>query len=171
MIQIPSDCREMTESMRVIKGGICGQSCLAVIEKSSIKNILMNWKKVGLDFKGYSGWKQLREYLKKRGYEVKQKRSKDLKFLFEKFYILRIQWIGEGEKKEKPFYGYGHWAEASAYTHFIVVKGNEFFCNEYGLFNIDKLGHYLSNYNAVITSALEINYASSQHSESGVKNG
>jgi len=159
MIQIPSDCREMTEGMRIAKGGICGQSCLAVIEKSSIEDVLKNWEKVGLDFKGYTGWKQLREYLEKRDYEVKQKRAKDLRFIFEKFYILRIQWIGEGKKKEKPFYGHGHWAEASAYTHFIIVKGNEFFCNEYGLFKITELENYLSNYNAVITSAMEINYA------------
>ena len=152
----PQDTEQMTKKMRIEKGGICGQACLAVIEKSSIKCVLDNWKSMGLEFKGWSGWKQLREYLEKRNYQVKLKRMSNLgTFNYNYFYILRVQWLGEGTKKEKPFYGYGHWAEASANTHFIIVHQGNIFCNEAGGW-FDDLDYYVRENNAVITSAMEI---------------
>ncbi len=154
-IQIPKDVKQTTEKYKIEKGGICGQSCLAVIENISVQNILDNWVEMGIEFKGWSGWKQLREYLEKRGYQVKLKK-KDVIFKKNNFYILRVQWIGEKENKEKPFYGWGHWSEASAHTHFIVVFNKKFFCNEDGLFDIKDLDKYL-NTEGVITSAMEIN--------------
>ena len=153
---IPSDVKEMTEKYLIDKGGICGQSCLAVIEKSSINNVLENWIDMGLEWKGWSGWKQLRKYLENRNYKVKQVREINSESLF---YIARVQWIGEGEKKEKPFYGWGHWTEASAHTHFIVIdnKNKCFFCNEDGWFNLKELKNYLDTANGLITSYLKIN--------------
>ena len=69
---------------------------------------------------------------------------------------MRVQWFGEKEDKEKPYYGWGHWSEASAHTHFIVVENNKkFFCNEDGWFDISELKGYLNN-EATITSAMEI---------------
>ena len=152
-MRIPNDVKEMTEKYLIDKGGICGQSCLAVIEGISIEEVLCNWKKFGMEFKGYSGWKQLREYLENRGYEIKLLRKDNWgDFNKNDYCILRIQWTGEGEKKEKPFYGWGHWTEASAHTHFIVVHNNQFFCNEDGLFNMDNLEEYLNG--GVITSIM-----------------
>lgn len=155
--RIPTDVKEMTEKFKIDKGGICGQACLSFIEGSTIKRVLINWDNFGMEFKGWSGWKQLREYLEKSGYYVKQLRKDNLKYEDNKFYILRIQWIGEKDNKQKPFYGWGHWSEASAHTHFIVVYKGEFFCNEDGLFNLDKLKEYLSD-DAVITSAMEVSF-------------
>lgn len=151
----PKDNDFMTDKYKIERGGICGQACLAIIEKSSIKEVMDNWKKLNMEFKGYSGWKQLREYLKKRGFTVKLKRMDNLgEFSWKKFYLLRVQWIGEGKKKEKPFYGWGHWCEASAYTHFIVYHKGKVFCNETGWFDYHGLNKYLEN--AVATSAMEI---------------
>lgn len=153
----PSDFKEMTEKHKVNGGGICGQSCLAVIERSSVNTILENWKDMGLEWKGWSGWKQLREYLEKRTYKVKLKRIDGLKLINsnEVFYILRVQWLGEGKKQEKPFYGWNHWAEASANTHFIIAHLGNFFCNEAGEW-FDDLEFYTRENRAVITSAMEV---------------
>ncbi len=154
-MEIPNDCKEMTEKYLIDKGGICGQACLSVIENISIKSVLENWESLGLEFKGWSGWKQLREYLEKKGYEVKLLRKDNFgDFEKEDFVICRVQWIGEKENKEKPFYGWGHWTAASAHTHFIVINQNQFFCNEDGLFPINKLEEYLGD--AIITSMMRI---------------
>ena len=80
-MKIPSDTKLMTEKYLIDKGGICGQACLAMIEGSSIQEVLKNWKEIGLEFKGWSGWKQLREYLEKRNFVVKQKVGRKLKSL------------------------------------------------------------------------------------------
>jgi hypothetical protein len=151
-MNIPKDNKQMTEKYKIETGGCCGQACLAVIEDCSIQEVMNNWKKIGLDFKGYSGWKQLRQYLEKRGFTVKQ--IKTNKVGFNNFYIIRVQWLGEKENKEKPFYGWGHWSQASAHTHFIVYNKGEIFCNETGIFDYHKLENYLEN--ATVTSALEI---------------
>jgi hypothetical protein len=152
----PEDNELMTEKYKIEKGGICGQSCLAVIEKSSIQEVMDNWRKLDMEFKGWSGWRQLSSYLKNRGFSVKQKNKLDF-FSQDCFYIARVQWKGDGEKKEKPFYGWGHWSQASAYTHFIViVKNQQFFCNETGWDSISNLQSYLQENNGLITSFLEI---------------
>ncbi len=154
MMQVPIDVKKMTERYLIDKGGICGQSCLAVIEGITIQEVLNNWEKLGMEFKGYSGWKQLREYLEKREYNVKLLNKNQWgEFDKEDFIICRIQWIGEKENKEKPFYGWGHWTEASAHTHFIVIHQNYFFCNEDGLFEIKDLEEYLNG--AKITSMMK----------------
>ncbi len=152
-MKIPIDVKEMTEKYLIDKGGICGQSCLAVIEETTIKQVLKDWERLGLEFKGWSGWKQLKEYLEKKGYDIKLLRKDGwANFNKEDFVIARVQWIGNREDKEKPFYGWGHWTEASAHTHFIVIHNNEFFCNEDGIFN--DLDAYLED--AVITSLMRI---------------
>ncbi len=161
-MKIPTDTKSMTEKYKINKGGICGQSCLAIIEESSIHEVMYDWTALGLEFRGWSGWKQLREYLEKKGFDVKQKRWNKLEILHEDyFYILRVQWLGSNpDKLNKPFYGYNHWSEASAHTHFIVVHGGKVFCNEDGLFEFDGLSKYLNGegyfQSGVITSAMRI---------------
>ena len=155
-MKIPEDTKEMTEKYLIDKGGICGQACLAVIEQITIREVMFNWATMKMEFKGWSGWKQLREYLEKRNFVVKQKSWKKIEILNpDSFYILRIQWIGKGDKIDKPFYGWGHWSEASAHTHFIVVHKGKCFCNEEGIFDMDNLSKYL-NEEGLVTSAMEI---------------
>lgn len=154
--KIPSDVKEMTQKYLIDKGGICGQACLAVIERLTISEVMDNWKSLGIEFKGWSGWNQLKDYLKLRGFTVTQKNNL-LEYKPDCYYIARIQWLGKGKNKEKPFYGWRHWTEASAHTHFItIIKNKWFFCNEDGLFEIEVLKHYLKIYGAVITSHMEI---------------
>jgi len=162
---IPEDVEEMTEKYKIDKGGICGQACLSVIEEVSIEDVLDNWSGLNMEFKGWSGWKQLKDYLEARNHNVKLKRMNNLgMFNPNYYYILRVQWMGDGEKKEKPFYGYNHWSEASAHTHFIVVHQGKFFCNEDGWFDISELEDYLSDkkveggiqLGGVITSAMRV---------------
>jgi hypothetical protein len=153
---IPQDVQEMTEKYKIDKGGICGQACLAMIEQSTIKEVIDNWHNQGLVFKGWSGWNQLKEYLKNRGYKIIQ-RNKLESYNEESYYIARVQLIGEGPNREKPFYGWGHWSEASAHTHFItIIKNTWFFCNEDGLFDISDLQAYLKHYDGIITSHMEV---------------
>ncbi len=149
----------MTEKYLIERGGICGQACLAVIEGQPISQVLKDWKDLGFEFKGWSGWKQLREYLEKKNYTVKQVRANKEKVfvIFEDAYLIaRVQWIGEKENKEKPFYGWGHWTEASAHTHFILIHDEKFFCNETGVLDFELLGEYLNDDNGIITSYLAI---------------
>jgi hypothetical protein len=154
-MKIPIDNQEMTEKFKIDKGGICGQACLAVIEECSIQQVLDNWANMKLQFKGWSGWKQLKSYLENRGFKVKQIRMKEFKIAkTDVYYIFRVQWLGEGKIQEKPFYGYNHWSEASAYTHFILLHNGQVFCNETGIFDYHELSNYLDN--AVLTSAFEV---------------
>lgn len=152
----PPDNFEMTEKYKIKCGGLCGQACLAVITRNSIQLVLDNWKFQGLKFKGWSGWKQLRQYLEKQNYEVKQING-TLDYDSSKFYIARVQWLGDGEKKENPFYGWGHWSEASAHTHFVVIENFKFFCNETGWGDfLVGLKDYLKANRGVVTSYMEI---------------
>ncbi|KKL88564.1 hypothetical protein LCGC14_1923430 [marine sediment metagenome] len=155
---IPNDVKEMTEKYMVDKGGICGQSCLAVIEKQPISKVIKDWKEMELEWKGWSGWRQLANYLKNKKFNVKQSRVIDDKNVS---YIARVQWIGDEENKEKPYYGWKSWFEASANTHFIVIQEDSFFCNEECIWlPIDgeeySLEGYLKHNQGLITSYLKI---------------
>jgi len=155
MDYIIPDIEEMTKKYKSENGGICGQACLAVITRSSIRAVLDMWEYQGLVFKGWSGWKQLRKYLEKLGYSVKQINGK-FQYNPERYYIARVQWLGDGNKKDKPFYGWNHWSVASAYTHFIIIEKFRFFCNETGWDDYSNLRKYLIENKGVITSYLEI---------------
>ncbi len=114
---------------------------------------------IPFDFKDRSLQKTFRLYSEKsglkQGYEIKLLNKNNFgDFNKEDFVLCRVQWIGDKENKEKPFYGWGHWTEASANTHFIVINQNKFFCNEDGLFPINKLEEYLRD--AIITSMMRI---------------
>ena len=153
---IPQDNKKLTEKYAIEHGGICGQACLAVITRNSIQSVLDLWKYQGLEFKGWSGWKQLRQYLEYRGYKVKQIRG-TMHYDSKKFYIARVQWLGDGDKKDKPFYGWNHWSQATSYTHFIVIERFKFFCNETGWGDFPTgLKKYLEANHGVITSYMEI---------------
>lgn len=154
-LKIPEDCKEMTEKYAGECAGICGQACLAVITKEKIQDVLEKWNEKGLEWRGWSGWNQLREYLKSEGYEVKQVNG-EYALDSSSFYICRVQFIGIQEKKGKPYYGWGHWSQASAHTHFIVETENMFFCNEDGIFPQIELPDYLKHYNAVVTSRMRV---------------
>jgi len=154
---VPPDCKEQTARWLIGQGGCCGQACLAVIERSSIDQVFKRWKALGLDWKGYTSVNQLRDYLKKRGFKVKLITTKNKTDFQAPFYIYRIQWLGPGEKKEKPFYGYNHWSQASIYTHFIMSeKDKRFFCNENGWMDLADLNVYLGP-RGIITSLYEVN--------------
>lgn len=151
----PPDNEELTEQYNIDNGGICGQACLAVITRSSIQSILDQWKSQGMEFKGWSGWRQLRKYLEAEGFKVKQVRG-TFTCDPEKLYIARVQWLGDGDKKEKPFYGWNHWSEATAYTHFVAIEDWKFFCNETGWGDYAEFDQYLEDNRGVVTSYMEI---------------
>ena len=94
----------MTEEYKGEGYGICGQAGLAIITGQSIMDVLENWKKLGLEWRGWSGLDQLKQYLKHEGYAVKQVNG-EVNYSPSLFYIARVQWVGGGEEKEKPFYG------------------------------------------------------------------
>jgi len=152
----PPDNEEQTIYHLTQNQGICGQACLAVITRNTIQAVLDMWKYQGMEFKGWSGWKQLRQYLETLGFKVKQING-TMHYDSKKLYIARIQWLGEGEKQEKPFYGWGHWSEATSYTHFIVIENFHFFCNETG-WNDFPTGFklYLEQNKGIVTSYMEI---------------
>ena len=154
----PNDVKEMTEKYMIDNGGICGQSCLAVIQQTSISQIMKDWKIYFGEFRGWSKWSELSNFLKNKELNVKRVKNIDDK---DAFYIARVQWIGEEENKEKPYYGWKSWFEASANTHFIVIQKNNFFCNEEGLWlpiNSEEysLEGYLKHNQGLITSYLKI---------------
>jgi len=151
----PHDCKKMTDRYLIDGGGICGQSCIASIMNTSINWVLKEWKNIGLEWKGWSTWYQLKYFLKNQGYIVKQEKA-NIRYLKGYWYIARVQWKGDGKKQEKPFYGYDHWSKATANTHFISLTKDMFLCNHDGLFRIGHLEPYLKFHKGVITSHLRI---------------
>jgi hypothetical protein len=162
---VPIDCQEVTEKYQTEKGGICGQACLAIIEETTIKDIMLEWDKLGFEWTGWSTWKQLQEYLERKEYIVRRRRN-NIVLNKNYLYIARVQFIGKGGKIDKPFYGWNHWTEATSHTHFITIGGNyAFFCNsQCAWLPIKELSEYLNcegvfecdDLKGVITSYLEI---------------
>jgi len=153
---IPKDNKELTEKYREEGKGICGISCLAVIEGRTVQDTLNDFDSV-FSFKGYANVRDLRKYLENKGFKIKSVNRKGYKDFSKGIYIGRIQWLGDGDKKEQPFYGWKHWTEASARTHFIVIKKGMFFCNEENKWwSIPRLHRYLAEGNGIFTSYLEI---------------
>jgi hypothetical protein len=154
MMFTPPDVIDQTKKYHSENGGICGQSCLAVITLNSIQSVIDQWHIQFGEFKGWSGWKELRQYLEARGFKVKQVNNL---YGFEPTfsYIARVQWYGEEKDKSKPFYGWKHWTLASAHTHFIVIQKGMFFCNNDGWGHAESISSYLGK-DGVITSFLEV---------------
>ncbi|MFC1590972.1 hypothetical protein ACFL43_00445 [Thermodesulfobacteriota bacterium] len=152
----PPDNEELLKKYEAEEKGICGQACLAVITRNNIQSVLDQWKLQIGEIKGWAGWRQLRQYLEARGFNVKQINLLN-GYNPKKSYIARVQWIGEGKKIDKPFYGWGHWTEATAHTHFVVVENFKFFCNATGWDNFPNgLQEYLKLNKGQVTSYLEI---------------
>ncbi len=153
---IPYDNQRLTKKYIGEGKGICGISCLAIIEKRTIKNVLRDFD-FKYKFKGYANVKQLRKYLENKGYKVKFINSDSYHNFSKLNYIVRIQWLGEGKKQEQPFYGWGHWTEASSHTHFIMIMNNKFFCNEENKWqSLPRLHRYLAEGHGIMTSYLEV---------------
>jgi len=144
------------ETKILTKNMCCGQSCLAVIEDRNMKEVFKDWiNKFG--WYGYSKYKDVKKYLEERGYIVKRIKWAKLEIVNESsFYILRVQWLGNGEKKDKPYFGWSSWFEATSNTHFIVLKNDKVFCNDEGIFDYENLSQYLNKNDGLITSALEV---------------
>jgi len=144
------------ETRTLTKDMCCGQSCLAVIESRDMKAVFKDWiDKFG--WYGYSKYKDVKKYLEEKGYIVKRIKWDKLEIVNKGcFYILRVQWIGKGEKQDKPYYGWSSWFEATSNTHFIVLKESKVFCNDAGIFNYEDLSQYLDKNDGLITSALEV---------------
>lgn len=116
---------------------------------------MIKWEPLFGLYPGWAKWKQLRVFLEDQGYVVKQINGTP-NYDPEKSYIARIQWTGPGVKKEKPYYGWDTWYDASCHTHFIVIENGKFFCNETGWMDYQALQFYLGMNSGVITSHLEI---------------
>jgi hypothetical protein len=150
---IPHDNDQFMDEYASETGGICGQACLAYLTGQSIGVVLDNWQRMGLEWRGWSGWRQLRAYLQRKSFTVKQKSAEK----YVESGICRIQWVGKGPKQSAPFYGWPHWSIASAHTHFIVVDEGIFYCNGEGrLRPRSELEAYLYENKGVITSILEV---------------
>lgn len=152
----PSDCKEQTTLHSQLNGGCCAQACIAVVQRITIKEVFKRWEKHGLEWKGHTPVSQLRKYMDKEGYYTKLITTKNKTDFLSPYYLIRIQWIGNGEKKEKPFFGYSHWTIASSNTHYVLRQGDRFFCNETGWF--EDIDQYLSNNQPIgqVTSIIEI---------------
>ena len=153
---IPPDNQEQTQRFIEDGKGVCGISCLAVIEERKVKDSLKDFDSI-FGFKGYANVRDLRKYLQEKGYKVKSVNKDGYKDFSKGRYIARIQWIGQGKKREQPFYGWNHWTEASSHTHFIVIKEGMFFCNEENKWqSLPRLHKYLAEGNGIMTSYLEV---------------
>ena len=153
---IPSDNQEQTQKYIGEGKGICGVSCLAVIEERQVKITLKDFDSL-FGFKGYANVRDLRKYLQEKGYKIKSVNKDGYKDFSKGCYIARIQWLGNGKKKEQPFYGWKHWTEASSHTHFIVIKEGMFFCNEENRWwSLPRLHRYLAEGEGIMTSYLEV---------------
>ncbi len=156
----PPDQEGMLEKYRGKGKGPCGPSCLAIIERRRIKDVLADWKVLFGEYRGWAAWKELRQYLSSKGWTVKQCRFKgEISPTAETFVLCRVQWIGPDPDKPE-FACWRHWSEAAAHTHFILVADALVYCSEDGWFTLDKLNDYLDGKgiltSGVITSYMEI---------------
>jgi hypothetical protein len=139
--------------------GTCAQASIAYVTGHSIAEVLSIWKfKHHLKFENWSNWRDIRKYLENEGYVVKYRKLPfcPLDVFVPHTLIARVQWIGDGDNKDKPFYGYPHWSEATRHTHFIAIQQGYFFCNTEGEKPIKNLAFYLLEGDGVITSLMEI---------------
>lgn len=88
------------ETRTLTKDMCCGQSCLAVIESRDMKAVFKDWiDKFG--WYGYSKYKDVKKYLEEKGYIVKRIKWDKLEIVNKgSFYILRVQWLGNGDRKD-----------------------------------------------------------------------
>ncbi len=130
--------------------GVCGVAILAVLTRSSLKQILRIWK----NYIGYTSHSELKRMLKILGYDYKQKqghKGKTFPYLENKIHICRIQWVG---KEGGKYHGYKSWHEACSNTHWILIEADMFYCNGDGWAELRWLPEYLEE--GYITSYLEI---------------
>jgi len=159
---IPDDCifktrKDVDENGQLM--GTCAQAAIAYITGRSVSEVLSIWKnKYHLRFENWSNWRDIRKYLENEGYQVRYRKHSfcPLDTFVPYTLIARIQWIGEGDNKDKPFYGYSHWSEAARHTHFIAIQGSYFFSDYEGERPIKDLAFYLLESDGVITSLMQV---------------
>ena len=160
-LYVPDDNMEQRIKWEDEGAGSCGPSCMSIIEHKSIKEVLEDWKTINGEYKTWATWKEMQKYLAAKKYDFEVKRIVNGKVIVRKGYytICRVQWLGPGNNKEKPFYGYGHWAKATANTHFIIAEDEEYFwCNANGWLLTSGFDQYLvgGEIKGLITSYIQI---------------
>ena len=152
-LYVPSDNILYRNIYEAHGGGTCGLACLAVLLRTTIKEMLRQYH----DFHGFSDYKEVKRILVAHGYEIKQKGGKKATSLALPqgvVAIVRIQWLGKDNGK---FHGYKFWIEANKNTHYIYVEGEYFYCNANGWNKLSELSTYLSaKPKGYITSYLEV---------------
>ncbi len=147
----PKDNQKYIDIYEPQGNGVCGVAILAVLTRTTLKNILKIWK----NYIGYTSHSELKIMLRKLGYNYKQKqghKSKTFLYLEDKINICRVQWIGKDGGK---YHGYNCWHDACSNTHWILIQGDMFYCNGTGWAELRWLPEYLEE--GYITSYLEIN--------------
>lgn len=103
-------------------GGVCGPSCIAVLERTSIEAILNRWLGVGLNaFRGFTPIAELKSMLTKEGYSwryVRGGKAKTFPVPSGDFAIVRIQWLQEDGTEY-------YWRAAGAHTHYVLMERRE----------------------------------------------
>jgi hypothetical protein len=147
---VPPDNQRLRDTFEANGGGICGVAVLAALKRTTVSDILQDWK----DYPGHAPMKDMRRMLNKYGYNVVQRngrKARNINLPPDTVAICRVQWLG-GDGGS--FHGYNSWVEASRNTHCILIEGSQVYCNVEGWFPKSKLPGYLKE--GYITSYLEV---------------
>ncbi len=150
---IPKDNEYYRKIYEPQGNGVCGVALLAVLTKSTLKNVLRTWGGIG-GYRGYTGLSELKIMLKKLGFNFKLHRgnkAKNFKLYEDKTHICRVQWLG---KEGGEYHGYKCFHDACSQSHWILIIGDMFYCNSGGWSELRWLPEYLEN--GYITSYLEV---------------
>lgn len=151
-LKIPEDNEETRIHYELIDKGSCGPSVLAVITHEEVSTIIDNWD----NYRGFAPVKEIRNELKKYGYETKFRqggKSKEFPIPRTDLAIIRIQWLNDGKEWEA-------FMEATKHTHYVLMKrvlcAWWIFCNESGWFKLrsEQARNYLRN--GYVSSYLEL---------------
>ncbi len=140
-LYVPVDNHSLRERYEASgKGGTCGPSAIAVMEKTSVQVVLDRWCGKGPEcFRGFSPISEMKQTLEAFGYRyvyVKAHKAKVFPTPRTKVAILRIQWLKEDGSEY-------YWAAAGAHSHYVLMQkvGGAWwiFCNGDGWFKKDSV--------------------------------
>lgn len=169
---VPVDNKHTRDYWEDVAHGCCGPAAIAALDNTSVQLILDLWTKHFGKFKGHAKHSDVIDFVENHGHNVKRiagKKATSWDKSRKGYYIVRIQWEGDGDVEN--FAGWGHWARAAAASHYIAVKGDAAFCNGVGYwFPVEQIPKYLREMGQKghITSIIELDRTEQQHSDTEV---
>ena len=152
---VPPDNQEMASKYEEV-GGTCGPSAIAVLERTTVEQVISKWRGVGPQaFRGFAPIREIKETLSALGYHFLYKKghkAREWPKSMTNTAIVRIQWL----KEDGTEY---YWKAAGAHTHYVLMQRIN---GEWWVFCNDALWFKASDYSVgpqgYVSSYLELSH-------------